>query len=50
VETTLRQSIELIARFPVMAAYAYQAKAHYHMGQSLMMRHPERAKARPRTS
>jgi citrate synthase len=37
----LRQSIELVARFPVIAAYAYQAKAHYHLGHSLMLRHPE---------
>jgi citrate synthase len=44
-ESTLRQSIELIARFPVLAAYAYQAKAHYHMGQSLMMRYPEKGKS-----
>ncbi|MFZ4396135.1 MAG: citrate/2-methylcitrate synthase [Kiritimatiellia bacterium] len=41
----LRQSIELIARFPVIAAYAYQAKAHYHMGHSLMLRHPEPGKS-----
>ena len=40
----LRQSIELIARFPVIAAYAYQAKAHYHLGHSLMLRHPEAGK------
>lgn len=41
----LRQSIELIARFPVIAAYAYQAKAHYHMGHGLMLRHPEAGKS-----
>jgi citrate synthase len=41
----LRQCIELIARFPVIAAYAYQAKAHYHLGQSLMLRHPEPGKS-----
>lgn len=45
VETTLRQSIELIAQYPTIAAYAYQAKAHYHMGQSLMMRYPENGKS-----
>ncbi len=45
IESTLRQSIELIARFPVIAAYAYQAKAHYHLGQSLMMRYPEAGKS-----
>ncbi len=40
-ESTFCQSIDLIARFPVYAAYAYQAKAHYHMNQSLMLRNPE---------
>lgn len=45
IESTLRQSVELIAQFPVLAAYAYQAKAHYHLGQSLMMRYPEKGKS-----
>ena len=45
IETTLRQSIELIAQFPTIAAYADQAKAHYHVGQSLMMRYPEKGKS-----
>lgn len=45
IETTLRQSIEMVAQFPTIAAYAYQAKAHYHMGQSLMMRYPESGKS-----
>jgi len=40
-ESIFRQSVDLIARFPVIAAYAYQAKAHYHMNQSLMLRNPE---------
>jgi len=31
----LRQSLELIARFPAMTAHAYQAKAHYYDGKSL---------------
>lgn len=33
-KNVLRQCIELIARFPTMAAYGYQAKAHYHDGKS----------------
>lgn len=37
----LRQSIELIARMPVMAAYGYQAKSHYHDGQSLYLHTPQ---------
>lgn len=41
VENTLRQSIELIARLPAMAAYGYQAKAHYHDGQSLHIHSPQ---------
>lgn len=40
VENTLRQCIELIARFPAMAAYGYQAKRHYHDGQSLFLHSP----------
>ena len=36
----LRQSIELIARMPVMAAYGYQAKRHYHDGNSLYLHKP----------
>lgn len=37
----LRQSIELIARFPTMVAYGYQAKAHYHDGKSLYIHQPQ---------
>ncbi len=37
----LRQSIELIARLPVMAAYGYQAKRHYHDGNSLYLHKPQ---------
>ena len=36
----LRQCIELIARFPTMIAYGYQAKAHYHDGKSLFLHAP----------
>ena len=45
IETNLRQSIELIAGFSTMAAYAYQAKAHYHLGHSLMIRYPDPTKS-----
>lgn len=37
----LRQSIELIARLPVMAAYGYQAKSHYYDGKSLFIHSPQ---------
>ncbi len=40
VTTVLRQSIELVARFSAMAAYAYQAKMHYYHGESLFVRNP----------
>ena len=39
-ETCLAQSIDLIGAMPTIAAYAYQAKAHYHDGGSLMIRNP----------
>ena len=41
IETCLRQSVELIAGFPTIAAYAYQAKAHYHLGRALTIRFPD---------
>lgn len=41
VENTLRQCIDLIARFPTMAAHGYQAKRHYHDGQSLFLHSPK---------
>ena len=37
----LRQSIELVARMPIMAAYGYQAKSHYHDGNSLYLHSPQ---------
>jgi citrate synthase len=41
VGNVLRQSIELIARMPVLAAYGYQAKSHYHDGKSLYIHAPQ---------
>lgn len=41
VRNVLRQSIELIARFPSMAAYGYQAKRHYFDGESLYIHAPQ---------
>lgn len=41
VQNVLRQSFELIARFPTMIAYAFQAKAHYYDGKSLFIHKPE---------
>lgn len=40
IKNVLRQCVELIARFPAMAAYGYQAKAHYHDNKSLYIHSP----------
>lgn len=40
VENTLRQSLELIARFPTLLAYGYQAKSHYFDKKSLFIHIP----------
>ena len=45
IETCLERSIALISAFPTIAAYAYQAKTHYHMGGSLMIRNPDPKKS-----
>lgn len=37
----LRQSVELIARFPTMVAYAQQAKLHYYDSRSLIIHPPQ---------
>ncbi len=37
----LRQSMELIARFPAMIAYGYQAKAYHYMNKSLVIHTPD---------
>lgn len=41
-KNTLRQCIELIARFPTMTAYGYQAKSYYHDGRSLYIHSPKK--------
>lgn len=41
IENVLRQSIELIARFPTMAAYGYQAMEYYHNNNSLHLHKPD---------
>ena len=45
IEKCLEQSIEMIGAMPTIAAYAYQAKAHYHRGESLMIRNPDLKKS-----
>lgn len=39
-ENVLRQCLELIGRFPTMAAYAYMAKKHYYDHESLFIHTP----------
>lgn len=39
-ENVLRQSLELIARFPVLSVYSYQAYQHYYNEQSLFIHSP----------
>lgn len=40
-ENLMRQSIELIARFPTIIAYAYNMLRHASLGRSLHIRHPK---------
>lgn len=41
VNNVLRQSMELIARFPTMAAYGYRARAHFFGKKSLYIHNPK---------
>ena len=41
VENMMRQSIELVARFPVIVAHAYVVKRHYYDNDSLYLHRPE---------
>jgi citrate synthase len=41
IKNLLRQSMDLIAKFPVMAAYGFHAKAHYLDGKSLYIHNPD---------
>ncbi len=41
VKNIIRQSIGLIARFPTMAVYSYQAMSHYHYNKSLIIHSPQ---------
>lgn len=41
IANVLRQSLELISRFPVMSVYSYQAYCHYYNDQSLFIHSPK---------
>ena len=43
VENVLRQCMQLIALFPLLSVYGYQAYRHYHDGQSLFIHQPDPA-------
>ncbi len=40
VENVLRQCLQLIAEFPLLAVYAYHSFRHYHNGESLFIHYP----------
>lgn len=42
VENVLRHCIKLIAQFPTMAAYGYQAKVHFYDNSSLIIHNPQK--------
>ena len=44
-ENVLQQSIKMIAQFPMLAVYAYQAYNHYELGGSLYIHRPDRSKS-----
>ncbi len=44
-ENNLRQSVQLLARFPIITAYAYQTKRHFHDKESLVIRFPDPEKS-----
>lgn len=41
IPNVLRQCLELIALFPVISVYGYQAYSHYHNGKSLFIHQPQ---------
>ncbi len=40
ITNVLRQSLQLIAQFPLLAVYAYQSHQHYHNNNSLFIHYP----------
>ncbi len=42
IPNVLRQCLELIALFPVISVYGYQAYSHYHNGESLFIHKPKK--------
>jgi citrate synthase len=42
VPNVLRQSLQLIAKLPLISVYGYQVRKHYHDGESLIIHKPKR--------
>ncbi len=42
VPNVLRQCLQLIAQFPLLAVYAYHSHQHYHKGESLFIHYPKK--------
>jgi len=42
IQNVLKQSIRLIAQFPLLAVYGYQSYAHYHDNKSLVIHPPQK--------
>ncbi|MCL2763982.1 MAG: citrate/2-methylcitrate synthase [Treponema sp.] len=45
IQNVLRQSMNLIAQFPLLAVYGYQSFAHFHENKSLMIHPPQKGKS-----
>lgn len=44
IENVMRQSLELIARFPAMAVYSYQTAQYFRQGESMVYNRPDPSK------
>ncbi len=42
IQNVLRQCLQLIAQFPLLAVYGYQSFQHYHNGNSLFIHYPKK--------
>ena len=42
VQNVMRQCLQLIAQFPLIAVYAYHSYQHYHKGESLFIHYPKK--------
>lgn len=42
IENVLRQNLQLISMFPLLAVYGYQGYRHYHLGDTLIVRNPKK--------